>query len=174
MTKRCCRCRWTYNHIDHLKQHPMFRALRIDKVTLGVLEQVAEHHLVSQDDPENPETPALPAYGGLSVSMEALEARAQCILKSFGGNLNGVEQVDLSGGVGGGTMPTTALPSLGLGMTSPNHTADCIADFFRNQSTPIIGHVSQKTFYMNLRTVLPEQDLLLIAALKAWESHSGH
>ena len=37
-------------HINHLKQHPMFRALRIDKVTLGVLEQVAEHHLVSQDD----------------------------------------------------------------------------------------------------------------------------
>lgn len=161
-------------HINHLKQHPMFRALRIDKVTLGVLEEVAEHHLVSQDDPEHPETPSLPAYGGLSITMEVLEARTQCILESIGGNLNGVEQVDLSGGVGGGTMPTTALPSLGLGITSPDQPADRIADFFRNQPTPIIGHVSQKTFYLNLRTVLPEQDSLLIAALKAWKSHSGH
>ena len=133
-------------HINHLKQHPMFRALRIDKVTLGVLEQVAEHHLVSQDDPEHPETPSLPAYGGLSITMEVLEARTQCILESIGGNLNGVEQVDLSGGVGGGTMPTTALPSLGLGITSPDQPADRIADFFGISPHPSLGTCHKKPF----------------------------
>jgi len=76
--------------------------------------------------------------------------------------------------VGGGSLPGETLPtivisvsSFGTGPQDKSATSvDQQAQLFREQSPPIIGRIEDEKFVLDLRTVFPHQDDLIIKAIK--------
>ena len=85
--------------------------------------------------------------------------------------------------MGGGSLPGETLPTIVIsassfgtspqdrsassaGMNHVVHTADQQAKMFRGQSPPIIGRIQDEKFVLDLRTVFPHQDELIIKAIK--------
>jgi L-seryl-tRNA(Ser) seleniumtransferase len=67
--------------------------------------------------------------------------------------------------IGGGAAPSAKLPTTLLAMTSANLSADELSSRLRAFEPPIITRVEEGRVVFDLRTVFPEQDLVIISAL---------
>jgi L-seryl-tRNA(Ser) seleniumtransferase len=151
--------------IGRLKSNPFFRALRPDKMALSALEFTVSKHLESKDDPESPKLPDLPAYYLLSQSKQALQQRADALLKTTRCSVAKLTIINTDSEIGGGTMPRTRMGSVAIVVNIPNVKADAIAKSFRDCHPPIMGYVHQGTFRLNLRTIFPYQDESIAACI---------
>ncbi|MEY8013910.1 L-seryl-tRNA(Sec) selenium transferase [Mycobacterium servetii] len=130
--------------VERLRRHPAARALRVDKLTLAALEAT----LVG---------PPPPVARALTADVAALRARAQ----RLAARLPGAEVVDCVAAVGGGGAPDMRLPSAGLSLPEPYAAA------LRAGDPPVVGRVEAGRCLLDLRTVAPDDDELLAAAVRA-------
>ena len=159
--------------IGKLKSNPFFRALRADKLVLAALEHTVTQHLQAQDNPESPKTPELPAYHLLSQTIEQLQTRAEAMLglTALPKEVLRIEETEAE--VGGGTMPKTRMPSMALTFCPPGIKPERVAQYFRENDPPIVGYLRNNALQLNLRTIFPDQESIVIECLKkAWE-HFG-
>ena len=146
-----------------LKKEPFFRALRCDKLILTGLQEVATeylHHHSGDGDPD------LPLVRMLSLTPEDLRPRAEAIVAELG---EGVP-VSIGDGIsrcGGGTMPKAEIPSLTLDFRPENMSLDKLSRLLRLGDPPVMGYKSDEGFRIDLRTVFPDQDKLLVKNLLA-------
>jgi L-seryl-tRNA(Ser) seleniumtransferase len=152
-------------HIDVLKRHPLHRALRLDKMFLAGLERVLLHYLKGEA------TEKIPAWQMISTPLEILKKRAEAIKEKLRESGIEVEIQESQSTVGGGSLPGETLPTIvisvsSVGMNQMVHTADQQAKLFREQSPPIIGRIEDGTFVLDLRTVFPSQDEILVSTIK--------
>src|SRR6185436_19753529 len=91
-------------YVEKVRQNPLFRALRVDKLTIAVLEYVLRAYL--RGDAE-----AIPTWKMLRASEADLKARAEAFAKRAGGFAKAVE---LKSVVGGGSAPETYFASWGV------------------------------------------------------------
>jgi L-seryl-tRNA(Ser) seleniumtransferase len=164
--------------VREIRQHPMYRALRIDKLALAGMEGVISHHLEALENLDTISIPQLPSYLHLGVSMTTMRSRATHILRKVWdgtpmpatSNLadHRMKVVEDSGRVGGGTMPASELPSLAIELQVDKGDPEAISSFFRERSEPIIGHWVHGAFRLNLRTIHPDEDQQIVQALKDW------
>ena len=159
--------------IGKLKSNPFFRALRADKLVLAALEHTVTQHLQSQENPESPQTPDLPAYHLLAQSIEQLRSRAETIVDLAGLPNETLWVKETETEVGGGTMPRTCMPSVALTFHIPGIKPERIAQYFRSHHPPIVGYLRNETLQLNLRTVFPNQESTLIECLKKAWHHFG-
>jgi len=68
--------------------------------------------------------------------------------------------------LGGGAAPGSTLPTHALAVSSASMNADMIADKLRHWETPIIARVEEGRVLLDLRTVTPEQEEIVVAALE--------
>jgi L-seryl-tRNA(Ser) seleniumtransferase len=73
--------------------------------------------------------------------------------------------------VGGGSLPGSTLPTKLVAIGSPGKKkgaslAQTLAQRLRSQETPIIGRISGDALLLDPRTVLPEEDKVVLKALK--------
>jgi L-seryl-tRNA(Ser) seleniumtransferase len=154
-------------YVDILRKHPMHRALRLDKMFLAGLERILLYYLKGEA------VQKIPAWQMISASPRILQNRAERIkndLKKAGIEINIRESQST---IGGGSLPGEILPTIVISVTTVNPvgkskglTPDLQARFFRNQTPPIIGRIENDNFVMDLRTVFPKQDDILISAIK--------
>ena len=159
--------------IGKLKSNPFFRALRADKLVLAALEHTVTQHLQAQNNPESPKTPELPAYHLLSQTIEQLQTRAEAMLglTALPKEVLRIEETEAE--VGGGTMPKTRMPSMALTFCPPGIKPERVAQYFRENDPPIVGYLRNNALQLNLRTIFPDQEPIVIECLKkAWE-HFG-
>jgi L-seryl-tRNA(Ser) seleniumtransferase len=132
--------------IEALRRHPAARALRVDKLTLAALEAT----LLG---------PEPPVVSTLDTPLEALVKRGNAILD----RLTGVDAtiVPAKAAVGGGGAPGVELPSVVI--TLPVRYAARL----RSGKPVVVGRIDQDRCHLDLRTVLPEQDDELVAAVLA-------
>jgi L-seryl-tRNA(Ser) seleniumtransferase len=71
---------------------------------------------------------------------------------------------DLEGAVGGGAVPGRSVPSVGLALVVPS--PDDVAAALRAHEPPVIGRIEDGRLLLDLRTVAPEEDALVAAALR--------
>jgi len=72
--------------------------------------------------------------------------------------------------VGGGTMPKTRIPSVALTFCPPRIKPERIAQYFRENDPPIVGYLRNNALQLNLRTIFPDQEAIVIKCLKkAWK-----
>jgi len=146
-------------HVAALKREPLFRALRCDKMVFAALETTIDLHLRKT-------TEELPALHLLSLSNEQLRARAEALighLQSVPCELRiGESQIE----VGGGALPRAQLKSVTLEISGPRFSPNELAARLRDQTPPVIGYVANHRFKLDLRTVFPQQDDLVLAALR--------
>ena len=142
-----------------LKKDPLFRALRCDKLILSALQTTVDLHL---SDPQK-----IPVAAMLHESNDSLRSRAEAIVRELAGLAAQVQVGEGKSQIGGGTLPRSIIPSITLDLV-PRHQS--LADFaarLRTSTPPLIGYVSGNRFRIDLRTVFPRQDELLIGALRA-------
>ena len=142
-----------------IKKEPFFRALRCDKMILtGLQETVSAYLSAGSEDPD------LPLIGMLSASVENdLRPRAEAIE----GKLTELESLDVRivetiARCGGGTMPKAEIPSLALDLRPKNFSVTHLAAGLRKTAVPIMGYTAEDGYRLDLRTVFPEQDSILV------------
>jgi L-seryl-tRNA(Ser) seleniumtransferase len=145
--------------VERLRANPLLRALRVGTATLAALGATLRLHL----DPAARER--IPFYRMLSFSRDALRARAEAIAERSAGLDLRAEEVD--GYAGGGTLPLSALPSVALAWRPPAGNVDAAAARLRRGSPPVVARVEGERVLIDLRTIPPERDGELAAALEA-------
>ncbi len=147
-------------YIDILKKHPLYRALRLDKMFLAGLERILLYYLKGEAAKK------IPVWQMIGTPGEVLQARAEKIKDKL--KESGIEIVikRSNSTIGGGSLPGESLSTVILSVDKPFIPANQQAQLFREQSLPIIGRIEDQKFGLDLRTVFPHQDELLISAIK--------
>ncbi len=139
--------------LARLKGHPLARALRVDKLTYAALIATLDHYR-RQEALE-----AIPVWRMISRSLADIKRTAANWAGQIGGAVISGEST-----VGGGSLPGTSLPSalLAIESESPNDTLETL----RRADTPVIARIALGRVLLDPRTVLPEQEQDLLAALQ--------
>jgi L-seryl-tRNA(Ser) seleniumtransferase len=151
--------------VTKIRSNPLFRALRVDKMFYAALEATLLAYLREDYD-------SIPTLRMMRLTEDELQQRAEHIvrhLRSAAPQLE-VEIVDSRSVLGGGSAPGTTLPSRAVAVKNAGVSADRILERLRQWETPIIARVEENRVLLDLRTVDPEQDAVITAAL---ESISG-
>jgi L-seryl-tRNA(Ser) seleniumtransferase len=146
--------------IARIRSNPLFRALRVDKLTYAALEATLLAY-VRQDHN------AIPAVRMMRLSPEEIGHRAQALAEKLRTNARKieVEVVDGVSVIGGGAAPGATLPTVLLAITCEGLSADEFAARLRAHQPPIVARVEQRKVLLDLRTVFPEQDAIIATAL---------
>ena len=145
--------------IDSVKQNPLARALRIDKMTLAALETILRLY---RD--ENKAVRLIPTLQMLTMDNDEIVNRAVSLAKRLEPidkkRLN-IDLIDLSSKAGGGSLPLLDLPSKGLKITIKGMSANKLEKNMRKNTPPIIGRIEDDGFVIDPRTLL-DDDLPII------------
>jgi len=145
--------------VDRIKQNPLARALRIDKMTLAALETTLR--LYRDEDRAIRQIPTLRM---LTMDLNELANRADRLadeLSAIGDSRLEISRLERSSKAGGGAMPLLELPSKCLGIKVQGMSANKLEKNMRLNSPPIIGRIEDDRFIMDPRTLL-EADLPII------------
>ncbi|WNG16641.1 L-seryl-tRNA(Sec) selenium transferase [Cystobacter fuscus] len=146
--------------LARIRQHPLTRALRVDKMTVSALEATLELYRDGCLE-------AIPTYRLLTTPAPVLEARARRLLSLL--SLKGIHArvAPVSGQVGGGAMPAARLPSFAcvLNFNQPAAFLECL----RKADVPVIGRISDGDVVLDVRC-LAEEDLEPVAEAVAMAS----
>jgi L-seryl-tRNA(Ser) seleniumtransferase len=148
--------------MERLRKSPLTRALRVDKFTLAALE--ATLRLYWDDEAA---LRAIPTLRMIALDVETLATRAESLadhIRAAVGSAVEVAVVDGASQVGGGALPAQNLPSKLVALTSPRLSAARLETVFRGGQPPIIGRVEQERFLLDVRTLQPGDDELIVAA----------
>ena len=149
--------------LERIRKNPLFRALRVDKLTIAALEATIALYLQGK-------TQAIPALRMIQLSRQAIHQRAACLAERISAHPQFSARVqDGDSLIGGGSTPAQALPTALLAVTHSRHSAQELERFLRQNSPPVIARVEQDALLLDLRTVFEEQDEELIRALEAIE-----
>ena len=140
--------------IDQLRKHPLLRALRVDKLTIAALSATLLAYETQRASSE------IPIWRMVASSLDELEQRAIPLLAQY----PAAQLVTTHATIGGGSLPGSSLPSRGLALDG---AAEALSKQLRANDPPIVGRIQAQRLILDLRTVLPEQDAVLMAALAA-------
>ncbi|HXZ27177.1 MAG TPA: L-seryl-tRNA(Sec) selenium transferase [Terriglobales bacterium] len=141
--------------VARLRANPLFRALRVDKLTYAALEVTLTSYLRQDHD-------AIPALRMMRLSAEEIGKRAQALAQKLRAAPKlALTVVQGESVVGGGAAPGAALPTVLLAVECAGLGADALAARLRAAEPPIIARVEEGRVLLDLRTVFPEQDELV-------------
>lgn len=149
--------------VERCRRNPLFRALRLDKMTYAALEATLRGYLRGALD-------EVPALRLIRQSAEEVGARAEQLRAKLEGELGGRATVRSVAGrsvVGGGSTPGTSLPTRLLSVLPATTSAAELAARLRRATPPVIVRVEAGRVLLDLRTVFPEQEAALAEALRA-------
>src|SRR2546421_6316696 len=145
--------------IEALKREPLFRALRCDKLTFAALQTTVDLHL-------NQVTSEVPALALLQIPKDELRARAAAIVTRLQGMPVKITIGTGTGKAGGGTLPRSIVPSITIDFLPENFSLVEFARVLRRSSPPIIGYIGNGGLKLDLRTIFPHQDDLVVDAIR--------
>ena len=146
--------------VSRLRKHPLYRALRSDKIRLAALEATLASH---QREPAPVEVPVMQM---LSRTADELKQRAQDVLAKIEASSAKFELMAGESALGGGAGPTSIFPTTLIAITHPERSAHDIEHQLRTFSPPIISRISEGKVLLDLRTVFPDQLQSLQEALE--------
>ncbi len=138
--------------IDKLKKNQLLRMLRVDKITLSLLEETIKSYLKEEFE-------QIPTLSMLFTSTDELKQRAQNIQKQIGDNL--CEVIESKTVMGGGTLPNRKFPTIALHVKGK---AEELERKFRKKL--IIGRIENDKFLLDFRSILPKTDKELSEKIK--------
>lgn len=133
--------------VERLRRHPAARALRVDKLTFAALEATLRG-------------PRPPVARALAVLPEELRLRAE----KLAAEVVQARVVDSVAAVGGGGAPGVELPSVAVSVP------EAWARRLRTGRPPVVGRVERGRCLLDLRTVDPGDDDLLLVAMRRCSS----
>jgi L-seryl-tRNA(Ser) seleniumtransferase len=150
------------NLLERIRRHPLFRALRADKMRLAALEATLESYrrggAAAQQE--------IPVLKMLALTEQEIRVRAHDLLRRLPA-VPGL-RVEISLGhsaVGGGAAPLAQPPTALLTLTHETLTAQAMEAALRAWTPPIIARVAENRVLLDLRTVTEDEEDVLLAAL---------
>jgi len=146
--------------VARIRSNPLFRALRVDKLTYAALEATLLAYVRRDHN-------AIPALRMMRLRTEEIGRRAKALadtLRAQAPRLQ-VEIVEGTSVIGGGAAPGATLPTVLLAVTCQDLSADELAARLRAHQPMIVARVEQGKVLLDLRTVFPEQDAVIANAL---------
>jgi L-seryl-tRNA(Ser) seleniumtransferase len=147
--------------IAHVRQNPLFRALRVDKLTYSTLEATLLAY-IRQDHA------SIPAVRMMQIPADDVRQRAQAIMTKL--STSHQLRADVAHGesvIGGGAAPGATLPTFVVALTHKKLSADELAAALRSaKPLPIIARVEDGRVLLDLRTVFQQQDEYVLRQLR--------
>jgi L-seryl-tRNA(Ser) seleniumtransferase len=150
--------------VSRLRRHSLYRALRVDKLTLAALEATLESHRRGTPFQD------IPALNMLSLSSEEIKVRATNLIETLSQSPSdsGLKIAIEEGwsAVGGGSGPAIHPATVLISLQHASLSADEIQRRLRLSSPPVIARISNGKVLIDLRTVAPEEEPELLDAIR--------
>ena len=143
-----------------IRSNPLFRAVRVDKMFYAALEATLLAYLREEHD-------SIPALRMMRTSEDELARRAERMAEQMRKSCPWLQMdvVESRSVLGGGAAPGSTLPTRAVTVRSDSISADELCARLRQWETPIIARVEYEHVLFDLRTVEPEQERTIVAAL---------
>lgn len=155
--------------IDRIRRNPLFRVLRVDKLTIAALEvTLSAYRRAAWDE--------IPALRMIRMPAEEIIRRARSFIEELSEDLPQESTLESGPGfsvIGGGSTPDQRLPTELIFVRSSRYSAAEIEERLRkphalgHKNTPVIARIEKKTLVLDLRTVFEEEEPNLAAALSS-------
>ncbi len=147
--------------VRRVRRNPLFRALRVGKLTYAALEATLNDYLFQRYD-------EIPALGMVLESAQSVRERAERFLKSIAGDTGEIMELVAGQSVlGGGSAPAEALPTTLIAVTPPNGlSAAKLEQRLRQGDPPVIARCERDRVVVDLRTVSREDEEDLARGLR--------
>jgi len=154
------------NLIASIKQNPLKRALRLDKLTLAALEATLQLY-------RNPDelVSTLPTLRLLTRAEDDIRQQADRLgpnVSSHLGDSYRVETASVSSQIGSGALPVEVLPSAALSITAANGEDEPLRSLalrLRQLPKPVIGRLHNGSLLLDLRCLEPSHEDAFIEQL---------
>jgi L-seryl-tRNA(Ser) seleniumtransferase len=150
--------------IERVRKHPLYRALRVDKLIYAALESTLESYL-RQDAKEE-----VPVLRMLALTKDELDIRARDFARRLGedhakANDLVIEIIPGESVVGGGSGPAVKPETTLVALHHPALSASEIESRLRMGETPVIARIENDKVLLDLRTVQESEERRLIEIL---------
>ena len=149
--------------VNRVARHPMMRVMRLDKVILAGLAATLRIYRDAKTAEQQ-----IPLLALLSTSAENLKGRAERLAPQLAASaaISTAEPLASVTYLGGGSVPTQEVPTWCVALTPESGSIDGVAEKLRIGEPAVFGRVQQDRFWLDLRTVFPEQDQQLVEAVE--------
>jgi L-seryl-tRNA(Ser) seleniumtransferase len=148
--------------IQRIEKDPLMRAFRLDKMTLAALEATLRLYIN-----ENLARDQVPVLRMLGASLKELRQRADALASQLR-NKEGIQAVTVHSDetfVGGGSLPDQPLKTWVIEVEAKAVSDAELARRLRLGDPAVIGRLRKGKLVLDLRTVFPEQESALVAAV---------
>ncbi len=151
--------------VDRIRTHPLMRALRVDKLTYAALEATLVEYVAGRA------ATTIPVQRMLTMTADEVRVRAGVLAAALN-QIDGWRATLAAGAsaVGGGSAPGLELPTWLVAIEKRGLTPDALETRLRGLTPPVIARIEKDQVLLDLRTVLPDQDSALGAALRSLKS----
>lgn len=147
--------------IGRLRKHPLLRALRVDKLTIAALEATLLSYVRGRAEQE------IPVWQMISAEPGQLQARATWLAQQLAAAGYIADVVACQSAVGGGSLPGETLASWAVALASATGGVARLHARLRQAEPGVIGRIADDRLLLDLRTVRPDQDQLLLSIVSA-------
>ncbi len=151
--------------VERIRKNPLFRTFRVDKLVYAALEATLAAYFSRQ-------TEQIPILRMLDTPPEQIKQRCERVVEGINSRFSAIV-VATESVIGGGTAPNAKLPSYAASLRCPGTDAPALLSALRRLDPPIIGRIQDEQVLLDLRTVEPEADSYLIAAINGIPSTTG-
>jgi L-seryl-tRNA(Ser) seleniumtransferase len=145
--------------IKRVRSNPLFRALRVDKLTYAALEATLLDYVRQNHE-------AIPFLRMMRVPPDQVRERAESLQEKLRpARRLSTEIIAGESLVGGGSAPTSTLPTFLLAMTAQGLSADEFSARLHLGTPAVVARVDEGRVLLDLRTVAETEDSSLLRAL---------
>jgi L-seryl-tRNA(Ser) seleniumtransferase len=138
--------------IERMRGNPLYRALRADKLRLAALEATLEEY-----SREN----RVPVQEMMALTAAQIGVRTDRFIANLSKRLPSpvtIEKVEGESAVGGGSAPTSPLPTVLISVSSSSRTANEIETLLRQRELPVVVRIVEDRVMIDLRTVAETEE----------------
>jgi L-seryl-tRNA(Ser) seleniumtransferase len=148
--------------VERMRKQPLYRVLRADKLRLAGLEATLDAYARGVSAIE------VPTHQFIALSADELKSRAAKLIKRLRNKLPAAVEATTTAGesaVGGGSAPTSLLPTVLIQIKHPRLSANEIERSLRGGEPPVISRIVNDQVLLDLRTVGENEETDLINAI---------
>ena len=137
------------HYLDRLRRHPLYRALRCDKLTMLLLEKTLLAYV------RNRQELLIPTQRMLNEAENIVKKRVGRITEGIASDC--LEPIKCHSTPGGGSLPGKTIPSWGIRLKKKGWSENRILDYCRASDPPVIGRILNGSVILDCRTILDRQ-----------------
>jgi L-seryl-tRNA(Ser) seleniumtransferase len=148
--------------IERMRNHPLYRALRADKLCLAALEATLDSYARESASED------VPVHRLLGLSAEGIEKRAKAMIKRLLKQIPPSLHLEIIVGesaAGGGSAPTAHLRTSLISLAHEDLTPNQIEEAMRQTNPPVITRIVDDQVLLDLRTVEEDDEPLVEQAI---------